>query len=327
MKRLVAFLSLLFVLLLVTKFGAAQTNKTIDSLQNALASSNSRLEKAATHKELAQTYLSAYDLRNAQKYAQKSLKVSKELKLDSLTQLSYKILGVAYAYQNKIDSSLYYLNASNRIAHKLKDSTVLAKNYGILSNIYNQFLNEPDKAFLYIDTAENYCGNSRIDELVFSKIVKGTIFINVTSYHLALKEFYAGLDLVEDDSTKITSLYNNIGTVFKSTGDYKEARKNYLQAINYSQNDPRSLGMAYHNLALVYRLEEKPMDAIEQEEQAIYYLNQLGTNSYLLQAQLTYGQINNELGNKMKAFEAFEAIDTTGQIPQDRLLWNTLGPL
>ena len=317
--------SILF-LLMSWQVSFAQTDAR-DSLQHVIDSNADVVEKGRAHQELAQSYLSAYDLENAETHGQKSLKIFQKEKVDSMTQLSYKLLGVVAIYQGKTDLSLELMHHSNRIAHTLNDSTVLAKNYGIISNIYNQFLNEPDQAFIYIDSAEMYFQEDQIRERVFGKIVKGSIFVNVSSYHLAIKEFYAGLDLVENDSSLITSLHNNIGTVFKATGDYTAARENFEQAIRFSKGDLRSLGIAHHNMALVYNLEEQQEKAIEEEKKAIAYLKQLGINTYLFQAQLTAGQLYHEQNQQENAFELFASIDTSGLIPQERLLWYTLGAM
>ncbi len=297
----------------------------VDSLNTVIRSKKDPLTRAQAYKSLGKIYLSAYDLNHTDHYTRKALAISQRKHIDSLSLQCYKMLGVSAIYQGKTDSSLHFMHLSNQLAHKLKDSSALAKNYGIISNIYNQFLNQPDMAFVYIDSAELYYREDQIQERVFGKIVKGSIFVNVSSYLQALNEFYAGLDLVEDDSSQINSLYTNIGTVFKATGDYPRALKSFEEAIKFSKGDPRSLGIIYHDMALAYRLQRKEDKAIEAEKKAIEYLSQLGINNYLFQAQLNAGQLYHDLGQKEKAFAMFESIDNSGLQAQEELLWYTLG--
>lgn len=297
-----------------------------DSLFQALDNQNKNsVEYGTTCKRIAKAYFDSYDLENAKTYARKSLHISQKHKVDSLTQQNLLILGLSHIYQGDTDSSLIYMNRSTRVALGIQDSSAITRCYGIMSNIQNQYLNQPEKAFLYIDSAERYYRRDEIKSIVFGKIVKGSIFFNVSSFHFALEEFYKGLDLCVDDSVQMTSLHNNIGLVFKRTGDYPLARKHILEAIKMSPNDARSLGIAYHNLAQLYSLENNLEETIEHEKLAIGYLKKFGANFYLLQAQLTAIQSYQDLNLEKEAFDMFETIDTDQLSPQDRLLYSTMG--
>lgn len=328
MKLHAIHLNLFLFCFLVFSLNAQDKKSPTDSLFQALKQQEKTSDEyGATCKAIAKKYLDTYDFANAATYARKGLSISENNGIDSLAQQNLLILGLAHIYQGNTDSSLIYMKRSTRLALSIKDSSAITRCYGILSNIHNQYLNQPEKAFLYIDSAERYYRPDEIKSIVFGKIVKGSIFFNVSAFHLALEEFYAGLDLSKDDSIQITSLHNNIGLVYERTGDYKNARKHQFEAIRMSQNNVRSLGIAHHNLAHLYHAENNMEKMIVHEKLAIKYLQQFGVNYHLLQAQLNTIETYHDLNMKTEAFRLFETIQRDRLSLQDQLLYSTMGAM
>ncbi|GEM_PF-4440589 len=319
------FLSFLTLITSITCFG--QSNSKIDSLKRELSSTNDEVRMAQTRIQLAQEYFTLFDLESAEKEAMDAYYVFENKKIDSSRAKAAKTIGIISIYQNRIDKALDYLSISSQLAIQLADSALISTNYSLKSNVYNQILNEPDKAFIYMDSAEMYYTKDQIKQQVFGKNVKGSIFVNISAYDLALQEYYAGLDLAKSDSSLSASLYNNIGTVLKDIGDYKSARENYQKSIDYAGGDPRHIGIANVNLSIVYRMEEKPEKALEHAKTAIELLEKKSLAGDVFQVKLTACQILTDLNRISEAHEMFESIDTNSINLQERLQWYSVGTI
>jgi tetratricopeptide (TPR) repeat protein len=315
----------ILLVLMIPGGALAQQAEKIEDLHNELASAHDPFLTAQLHLKLARIYLDEFDLENAQREAAESYSGFSALKVDSLLQRSAKLLGIISIYQNKIDTAFHFLSEANAIGQSIHDSAVVSSTFAIHANIYNRIMTRPDQALLYMDSAELFYQKKQLKERIFGKIVKGTIFVNVGSYDLALQEFYAGLDLATTDSVQITSLYNNIGTVFLDIGDYEGAKKSYAKAIVYSRKDMRQLGISNYNLALLHKKEGNFDEALKYGSAAIDLLKQQGTARDIFQAMLTTSQLYFERSEVGASHQIFIDIDTTNINHEEKLQWYALG--
>lgn len=299
----------------------AQVNHVIDSLTQELEETSGAIEKVSINYQLGKNYFRANNLSQAAKYAELSYDGAKKIGLDSTVANAAKMWGIISIYQRDTDGAIRLLKESNHVYLNLKDSAGLTSTYSLLSNVYNQYLNNPSKAFLYIDSAERYYREKDIDKIVFGKIVKGTIFTNVSEYQYALDEYYSALDLAEGDTSKMVSLHINLGTVFYAMGNKESALEYYRSGLKLAPKGERQQASLYYNISTYYHDKNK-------EDSAMLFLNRarlIFENNQEIK-ELFFAKIKTcdyllEFGKKDAAQEQFSTIDTTGLSIKEKLMW------
>jgi DNA-binding CsgD family transcriptional regulator/tetratricopeptide (TPR) repeat protein len=317
----------IFILLLVlaTSASAQNFNNKIDSLERAMKKTSDKLEIAKFNYKIATSFFKDFNFPEAEKHAVLCYDTYKSLQIDSLTQDAANLLGIILIYQNNTAGGLDYLTEANRIARSLNDSTLASSTYALKSNVYNQILNQPDTAFIYIDSAEQYYQKDQLEERIFGKIVKGTIFMTVSAYDLALQEYYQGLDLSKSDSAKTASLLINIGVVFEKIGDYNEARKHYREALRYASPKSITKGVIYHNLAGIDRQDNRLSSCIVYARKGNAIFKSLGAIKELFNSKVLLSEYLFEARELNESHQVFASIDTTGINDIQKLEWLAAG--
>jgi tetratricopeptide (TPR) repeat protein len=322
MKPLFTFITF-FVL--ATSVHAQNYANKIDSLEKAMKKTSDKLEIADFNYKIATSFFKDFNFEKAEKHASLCYNSYKSLRVDSLTQDAANLLGIILIYQNNTTEGLEYLTEANRIAKSLDDSTLVSSTYSLKSNVYNQILNQPDIAFKYIDSAEQFYQEDQLSERIFGKIVKGTIFMNVSSYDLALEQYYLGLDLSKSDSSKTASLLINIGVVFEKIGNYSEARKHYRKALRYASDKSITKGIIYHNLAGIDRQDDRLSSCISYSRKANKLFESLGAHNELFDSRVLLSEYLFEAGEVQESREIFSVIDTANIGKKQELQWFAAG--
>lgn len=320
-KRL--FFSLFILINSLSSF--SQDAQVIDSLTQELENTINLKQAVLVNYQLGKNYFRANNLTLASEHAESCYEGAKTLQLDSIVGNAANLWGIISVYQGNTDHSILLLKESNRIAHSLKDSSGITSTYSLLSNVYNQVLNDPAMAFTYIDSAEQFYQNKEVDKIVFGKIVKGTIFTHVSEYPLALKEYYSALDLSQGDTSKMVSLHINLGAVFSRMGNIESAFQHYRMGLTLNPKSEIELAILYNNIADYYHAKNKKDSTLLfiNRAQSIFEKNK--RRQQLFVSQLKICQYFMDFNQVEEAQNLFETIDTSGLNTKEKLMWFALG--
>lgn len=186
-------------LCLGTVQGYGQANKAkIDSLKKQLYAKNS-IGKAKSLIVLSDE-LSSSNPENSLLYANEALRVSQELKNDSLISVSYNSIALNYETRSKLDSALFYHRKALDIRLKTKDQIGIADSHNNIGICLDQ--------------------QGKFDE--------------------ALDNYFKALKIYEKkkDSEKVAMTFVNIGIVYKAQKEYEKSLEYYKKAnVIYARNN------------------------------------------------------------------------------------------
>lgn len=253
-------------------------DQVLDSLINTAKNHPmDSVRQLAYNRIFAHTYFSLPD--TARYYAKEKVALSQTMGHLSQEGEAYKYIGITFAVQGVLDSSLYYYEQSLEIAHKLEDSLSVCYN---LHNIgYTLW-----KMNLYPEALEKYFESLSIKEKLLERgeytkadlklggsfenigIVYSSIGDSVKAYHNYLKarDKYAEAE----DAVGLGQVSSNIGTYFSQIGKYDSAYYYYKQALEsfYQTNNIYGQSVCFNNIASYFYKHKKNYDS------AAYYFEQ-----------------------------------------------------
>lgn len=116
--------------------------------EEALTFSEEKITVGRIYRNIALTYISLGDHRNASKFAFQALEISENLKNEAETAENFNLIGLANLFTNQEKKAFYYFNKSLKINEKLNLKSEICKN---LQNIASQYYDISDNknAILY----------------------------------------------------------------------------------------------------------------------------------------------------------------------------------
>jgi two-component sensor histidine kinase len=297
MNRIILILFSLFVCV-----GSAQTNKEIDSLLRISKTEQSDSTKAVLYQAISKKYApTSFD--TAYLYAKKALTLAEKSGNDNLIIESYKKIGLAYDYQYKIDSTLFWYHKALAIAQENENIPQLIKLYNHIGiahyykTAYDESLNNLHKALKYSEQINDSSGIARS----YNNI--GYIHEKQNNYTEALNYYLKSLkikELIDSERSIIPSLMNLSNISFRN--DDFEGGKNYLLralAISKKVKDTSFIALNYSYLAISYANNN-------QLDKSNYYLQKSLSLRDKVNDKYRYGQLLYDLGGTYAKIGAFK---------------------
>lgn len=243
-----------------------------------------------------------------------NLKLSAEVKVDSLTAPANLQLGVAYQKKGLTDSALKYLQSGASIARMAGLKKLIIRSLYYLGAYYNSFDRDGDKkklAFDYFSRCQAEATQLKDDFLIaYAHDGLGSYLTGAQDYDLALYNFKQSAEIYRRLNNRIfeARAYNNISLIYDYKEDASESIAYAQKAIEVfkelgSEND---LMLSYLNLAATLGNQERFTESFEYYAKA----QQLGIKlNSLDNLQTIYNNLSGlyaQKGDHKKALEYFE---------------------
>lgn len=308
---IILFFTFLINFTLFAQEGNQLQQKKIDSLTTILQ------KKSATDtitlyriKELLGLLVRDLQFDLATNYAQKAIKISKELNLDKEEADIYNILGIVHAYKGEYPKALENYRIGLKIFEKAGDKWGVANSHNHIGIVYLYQGNYPE-------ALENYFKGLKIfEEIDYKKgIVNcynniGVVYKNQGKYPEALKNYFMSLKIYEEigDKHGIGMSYNNIGNIYHLQGKYPEALKNHLVALKIKEElgDKHGIASSHNNIGIIYKEQGKYPEALENYFVFLKVGEEIGDKSGIAQAYNNIGLVEYELNKPVSAQKNFE---------------------
>jgi signal transduction histidine kinase/ActR/RegA family two-component response regulator len=269
------FYSIIIISLSVLVASAtAQENtaeQTIDSL-NKIAAVAKGDDKIVTLLELTQNYL-LLDPEMSISTARQTIALCEDNdntlgKADAL-----KLIGTAYMYSGKLDSSLFFYKQSVAYSKEINYQQGMANSQSNIGLIY-EYLGK------YDDALESHFKSLALEEelentkgIAASLNNIGNIYYHLEKNEKALEYYTNALRLTQEigDENSVADLFNNIGIIHQANKDFDKAVL-YFQSsliINKELDMMENVAKSYNNLGKVYYENEEYDNALENYNQAI----------------------------------------------------------
>ncbi|MFH1320285.1 MAG: tetratricopeptide repeat protein [Bacteroidota bacterium] len=192
-----------------------------------------RAKKAlpASYNNIGVLYWNMDDLKTAQEYYFKSMKLKEELGDKKGMAASYSNIGIIYKIQGNYDKALDYYLKSVQIKEELGDDIGLAGSYNNIANLYHK-QNDYSMALNY------YLKSLKIAELLGDKEGMATYYCNLGKFYFARGKLQKALDHCLkgiEISKEIGSLYHEkencecVSKAYEKMVDHKNAFAYYKQ--------------------------------------------------------------------------------------------------
>lgn len=253
------------------------SNHKIDSLESALSMASGETKYTLLH-ELSVSYWTI-DPEISEKYAQEALNFAKKSKDKKMLAESYKNLGSAFLFQNKIgDAHKNYLVALN-FYEDLHDDEGISK---ISNNIgYSYYrLDKYDKSLEYYFKAieiDKKHGNKE-EHITTLQNVANTYFKledydQALSYYFKCMEYYKNVN----DQISLIEIYNNLGSLYTKTHEYYKALEYLNRAKNLADeiDNTEQYAKIHNNLGDIYYFLQEYSEALDLYLQSLSYSQQI----------------------------------------------------
>lgn len=308
---IILFFTFLINFTLFSQEGNQLQQKKIDSLTTILQ------KKSATDtitlyriKELLGLLVRDLQFDLATNYAQKAIKISKELNLEKEEADIYNILGIVHAYKGEYPKALENYRIGLKIFEKAGDKWGVANSHNHIGIVYLYQGNYPE-------ALENYFKGLKIfEEIDYKKgIVNsynniGVVYKNQGKYPEALKNYFMSLKIYEEieDKHGIGMSYNNIGNIYHLQGKYPEALKNHLVALKIKEElgDKHGIASSHNNIGIIYKEQGKYPEALKNYFVFLKVGEEIGDKSGIAQAYNNIGLVEYELNRPVSAQKNFE---------------------
>jgi adenylate cyclase len=291
------------LLCLTGVFMHAQTNKT-DSLKRVLPGATPR-EKMHINYLIGSAYI---DLSpdSAMAYYNEALRLSRELKNDTLTARCLNKLGNIQFDAGNYEKAISNLFSALEIFQRIHDNPRAIGCLHYLSMAYNN-QGMYEKA---LDYARESLEMSRsIDDkysIAVSMIDIGSVYYAQSEYDRALENFQQGLHLMEElgDQQGIADGLNNVALIYEEKKDLGKALGFHLRSLALAKEmeDRRGIAASYNNLGRVYQGMGKFTVAIKYLDSCIALAKELDDKFYLKESYNTLSELYSNIGNFEMAY-------------------------
>ena len=155
--------------------------------------------------------------------------------------------------------------------------------------------------------------------IVFLKL--GDTYSKVTEYQTALEYYFKYLekDIVQNNDSLLSDVYNKIGISYRYLNQDKQALKFYKKCIETSRTDSIRIGIAYNNIAIIY----KNMGDIEKTKdyykEALVYFEKKNYYRGIVATVMNIGVSEMEDGNIETALSYFDRAKELAKSHNDTL--------
>jgi signal transduction histidine kinase len=337
MKKIL--LSFIVVLILHHK-NVAQEERTIDSLKKILSerspvkNSGGSLRDSSTVRlliELSKLHW-GNDPTAASNYAQKALRLSKNIGYHAGIALAYHCLGTAEEDFGNYLKALEYYEASLEIRERRNDQKGIAAVYNNMGIIFYHQANFPRalenflKALSIEEKIQNVLG------IANGNLNVGAVYVEQGNHNKALAHFGVALKAFKksDSQQGAALITNNIAAVQQNLGQYEKAIALFNEAlvINKKIGDRKGYSRGLNNIGETYKTMGRFEDAIRYFEQSLAIKEDIADKKGIAAIKSSMGIVYANLGKLEKALSVEkQALDLSLQLGARELIRNTYGNL
>jgi tetratricopeptide (TPR) repeat protein len=275
MKKIVLFISICFL-----SSGIAAQNP-IDSLKNVLAAAPEDTNRVNALLELSWQLLIRGEYEESISEAELAGKLAKRIHFPKGIAASSFAMASGYLYLGKHEVALEHYFKSLKISEELKDESIIAKHYGNIGNVYyslrdySNALEYYQKAF---DKATEQ-GDKERAPAFFVNI--GNVYKEQENYDKALELYIQAIDLYDKAEKKTNGkaiLLGNIGNLYCLKGEYEKSLDYFFRALKLREelDDKRGIETNLGNIGGVYIYMSRFEEAEEYLNKAIAIAREIG---------------------------------------------------
>lgn len=270
------FLSI--ILIFIASFIVRAQNHLTDSLLTELANSSKDTNRVKTYQQLA-WHLKNSNPDTALYFADKGIRLAKELDFKKGIAGMYNDIGVINYFQGNYNKAIEYFNKAVEINTETGNREGIAKSYNNMGNVSGL---KGD----YAKTIEYYQKALKIYEDLNNEKLMADLYNNIGIVHYFQQNYKKAVDYYKktieirkklDQKKKLANSYQNIGGVYYKQEKLTKALHYYENALQtYKElNDLRGLAGVYSNLGIILRKRQEYETAIS------FYQKALGINESL----------------------------------------------
>lgn len=271
---------LLFTVYCSLSIVSAQSQHTVDSLENELKVHRQDTVAATILLKLSNYYLNT-NLDTAAYFGNRSLALSEQIGYKKGISNAYQSLGWITHQKGDYLAAIELNKKALAIKEAMNDKKGIAAIYNNMGSTYKRLGNYPEALkcyFLSLKIDEELASKKGIAQTLNNI---GNLYMDQDNYHDALQNYSACLTIMEEIKYKkgIAAIYNNIGILYDKQGNFPEALKNYYSSLKVAEEsgDKRTIAANYSNIAIINMKQGNYVNALKDNFIAIKTAEELGS--------------------------------------------------
>lgn len=316
------------LLLCCSVFSYAQTQNTIDSLENTLKTAKGD-NKITTLQKLSVLYLNESP-QKAFETAYKSFYYTSFSTNSTLLSDAYYTIGYLHSKTSSLDSAKFYFNKALQTSETNEQTAKVLDNLGI---IYRELSNY-DSSLVCHEQAlklEQVIGDREAISVCYKNI--GNVHMQMAQYEDALEYYKLACEQrsTENDQKAIASLYNNMSNALVELNQYGDALSYLTQAVDLQAQIGDKADEAYtlNGIGNFYFRLKVYDKAQEYYTKALDLRLQVGDKNDIAASQFNIATVHRDLGNYREALkyyeQALELRKQTDNKEAQALIYNAIG--
>lgn len=253
---------------------------------------------------------------NALKYAKNALLLSRKTGYLKGEADAYNNIGIIHDYQGQYAESLSNYFKALPIQKKIKDEEGLSYTYNNIGLIYSNQGNYKEALKNYNLAVELRKKNNDHTGVSSTYNNIGILHMYAKDYEKALENYFASIkiDSAIHDMNGVGASLSNVGLVYMDLKDYKKAHEYFSKSLSIREqlNDKRGIANSCNNFGTLYQKQKKFKEAKEYLLKGLKIGKQLGSKDLIVYSYQMLYTIEEEIGNKAKAFDYYKLFVTYG---------------
>ncbi|MBL4657157.1 MAG: tetratricopeptide repeat-containing sensor histidine kinase [Flavobacteriales bacterium] len=246
----------------------------------------------------------------AMEYAEKAVKLSKELKDTTRWALSVNQVGLAWYYQGELGKCLEALKMTLQLYTLLKNERGIANSLngiGVIHYDQGELKEALDHYLRSLEIQEK--GN---DPYAIAMTVNniGNVYKDLGNFKKSMSYYNWSLEIKEeiDDKHGLATTLNNIGLLHNNHQKYEQALEYYQKSIMIKEkiDDKHGLAMTINNVGLVYENLQQWNKALENYERSTELKEQIGDKFGMAMTLINIGAVYKNIGAFKKSVANLE---------------------
>lgn len=247
---------------------------------------------------------------NALKYAKNALLLSRQTGYLKGEADAYNNIGIIHDYQGQYAESLSNYFKALPIQKKINDEEGLSYTYNNIGLIYSNQGNYKEALKNYTMAVELRKKNN--DQTGVSSTYNniGILHMYAKDYEKALENYFASIkiDSAIHDMNGVGASLSNVGLVYMDLKDYEKAHEYFSKSLSIREQlkDKRGIANSCNNFGTLYQKQKKFNEAREFLLKGLEIGQQLGSKDLIVYSYQMLYTIEEEIGNKAKAFDYYK---------------------
>lgn len=215
------------------------------------------------------------------------------------------LLGTTYTNLMKYDSSLYYLNLSNRNIDSTTHTSLLAANLNNMANAYESLGRKEIAMNYYLRalTIFNLLGQKNNESISLRNIGLINMDLQIYDQAIAYLEKAENIDIELDNKLQLCSTYNSMGIAYREITDFDTALIITQNALDIAEslNNDYMIAQSNHNMGVICNRLKLFEDAIRYFSKSLEITEKYDIVTGSIYNMISIGKVYTELGDYYKA--------------------------